>query len=371
MPSQPAPSGAAVVANAVYRRTKVDGLAVSTLTDPIVEDRLVPVGGNYAIGDAPKPERVPSQRVRTDPTAWEAVRGLLAWDAADIEDARFLWRVSRRYRPLRFFGFRKSAMRLPRWFWFLYAFLVAKAMRVPAGEFAARHDRLIIVCYYHARSLGLVRAFRRQGKPVVDVQHGLIGPSHFAYANESAWQLRSRLQPTGFLVWSASAKAFLERTTGRSAEVRTFDDSRYFTPVPRADPSRPRVMVALQWGSVLPDVLVDFIASASWADWVLRMHPRDRVAAAERSDVARLRAHAHVQLEPEGLPLGASVRGADLVLTWNSSVTSEAAMAGRRSIFWDAAVRESFRDEIDAGFAECLAVEEIPARVRAMLVPSA
>ena len=46
-------------------------------------------------------------------------------------------------------------------------------------------------------------------------------------------------------------------------------------------------------------------------------------------------------------------------------------MAGRRSIVWDEAVRESFRDEIDAGFAECLAVEEIPARVRAMLAPSA
>lgn len=371
MPLQPASLGAAVVANAVYRRTKVDGLAVSTLTDPIVEDRLLPIGGNYAIGDAPKPERVPSQRVRTDPTAWEAVRGLLAWDAADIEDARFLWRVSRRYRPLRFFGFRKSAMRLPRWFWFLYAFLAAKAMSVPAGEFAARHERLIIICYYHARSLGLVRAFRRQGKPVIDVQHGLIGPSHFAYANESAWKLKSRLQPTGFLVWSASAKAFLERTTGRPAEVRTFDDSRYFTPVPRADPTRPRVMVALQWGSVLPDVLVDFIASASWADWVLRMHPRDRVAASERPDVARLRVHAHVQLEPEGLPLGASVRGADLVLTWNSSVTSEAAMAGRRSIFWDEAVRESFRDEIDAGFAECLPVEAIPARIDQLLRPVA
>ena len=367
MPPQPQALGAAVVANAVYRRTKVDGLAVSTLTDPIVEDRLVPVGGNYAIGDAPKPERVPSERVRTDPTALEAVLGLLAWDAADLDDARFLWRVSRRYRPLRFFGFRKSAMRLPRWFWFLYAFLMAKAMKVPAEAFASRHERLIIVCYYHARSLGLVRAFRRQGKPVTDVQHGLIGPSHFAYANESAWRVPSRLQPTGFLAWSASAKAFLERTTGRAAEVRAFDDSRYFTPVPRADASRPRVMVALQWGSELPAGLVDFIARSPWADWVLRMHPRDRVAANERADCAALRAHPHVQLEPEGLPLGASVRGADLVLTWNSSVTSEAAMAGRRSIFWDESVRESFRDEIDAGFAECLRVEEIPGRIEALL----
>ena len=361
------PGGAAVVANAVYRGTRFEGRHVCPLTDPIVEDRIVAVGGNYAIGAAPKPERVPSERIRTDPTAWEALLGLLAWGPGDLADARFLWRISRRYRPLRFFGFRRSAVRLPRWVWFLYAFLAAKAMRLPAGEFAARHDRLIIVCYYHARSLGLVRAFRRQGKPVTDVQHGLVGPSHFAYANERAWAVRSSLQPTDFLVWSASAKAFLERSTGRPAVVRSFDDSRYHRARPRADPSRPRVMVALQWGSVLPDGLVAFIRDAGWADWVLRMHPRDRIAPDERPDRAALRGCGHVTLEEEGLPLGESVRGADLVLTWNSSVTSEAALAGRRSIFWDASVRESFRDEIDAGMAECLPLDEIPARITAML----
>ncbi len=359
--------GAAIVANAVYRGTRFEGLHVSPLTDPIVEDRLLSVGGNYAIGAAPKPERVPSERIRTDPTAWEAVLGLLAWDRADLDDARFLWLVSRRYRPLRFVSFRRSAVRLPRWFWFLYAFLAAKAMKVPADAFAARHDRLVIVCYYHARSLGLVRAFRRQGKPVTDVQHGLIGPSHFAYANEGAWKVRSRLQPTDFLAWTPSAKAFLERTTGRPARVRAFDDSRYFRGRPRADPARPRVMVALQWGSVLPERLVEFIRGASWADWVLRMHPRDRVSAADRSDVSALRGRPHVELEEEGLPLGESVRAADLVLTWNSSVTSEAAIAGRRSIFWDASVRESFRDEIDSGLAECLPVDDVPARVTALL----
>lgn len=361
------PGGAAVVANAVYRGTRFEGLHVCALTDPIVEDRIVPVGGNYAIGSAPKPERVPTERIRTDPKAWEALLGLLAWGPGDLDDARFLWRVSRRYRPLRFFGFRRSAVRLPRWFWFLYAFLAAKAMKLPAERFAARHDRLVIVCYYHARSLGLVRAFRRRGKPVTDVQHGLIGPSHFAYANERAWAIRSRLQPTDFLVWSASTKAFLERVTRRPAAVRTFDDSRYFRAVPRPDRSRPRVMVALQWGSVLPDGLVAFIRGASWADWVLRMHPRDRIAAGQRPDCAALRQCAHVSVEEAGLPIGESVRGADLVLTWNSSVTSEAALAGRRSIFWDASVRESFRDEIESGLAECLPLEAIPSRITALL----
>jgi hypothetical protein len=363
--------GAAVVANAVYRGTRFKGLHVSPLTDPIVEDGLVPVGGNYAIGEAPKPERVPTERVRTDPTAWEAIRGLLSWDASDLADARFLWRISRRYRPLRFVRFRTSAMRLPRWFWFAYAFLMAKAMKVPAERFARQHDQLIIVCYYHARSLGLVRAFRRQAKPVTDVQHGLIGPSHFAYANQSAWASDSRLQPTGFLAWNGSTKEFLERITGRRAEVRVFDDSRYFVPTPRTDPSRPRVLVALQWGSELPSALVEYITQASWSDWVLRMHPRDRVSASGRSDVAALRSCCHVQLEPEGLPIGASVRGVDLVLTWNSSVTSEAAMAGRRSIFWDASVRESFRSEIDAGLAECIELGAIPARIDQLLRPSA
>jgi hypothetical protein len=141
--------------------------------------------------------------------------------------------------------------------------------------------------------------------------------------------------------------------------------------VPLADLGRPRVMVALQWGSVLPTLLVDFIGRSTSIDWVLRMHPRDRLAANERPDCAALSQFAHVRVEPEGLPICASLHGADLVLTWNSSVISEAAMAGRRSIFWDEAVRESFRDEIDAGFAECLPLELIPARIDQWLRPAA
>lgn len=363
------PGAAAVVANAVYRGTRCGGFHVSPLTDPIIEDGLFPAAGSYAIGEAPTPERIPSVRVPTDPTLLEALVGLLSWGPRDLADARFLWRISRRYSPLRFFKHLRSPVRLPRWLWFLYAFLAAKAMKLPAARFAAEHDRLVIVCYYHARSLGLVRAFRRQGKPVIDVQHGLIGPSHFAYGNERAWQVSSDLQPTGFLVWTPSVQDFLRRTTARDAMVRPFDDSRYHVAVPRSSGGRPRVLVSLQWGALLPGSLVEHVRCADGCDWVLRMHPRDRIAAADRADCAALAGLPHVAVESSEVPLGSSLRASDLHVTRNSSVITEAALAGKTSVFWDPAVIGSFRDEIESGFAEFVPLERLPARLAAVTGP--
>ena len=342
---------------------------MSPLTDPIIEDGLIPAAGSYAIGEAPKPEWIPSVRIPTDPTPLEALVGLLSWGPRDVADARFLWRVSRRYSPLRFFRFLRSPVRLPRWLWFLYAFITAKAMKLPAARFAAGHDRLVIVCYYHARSLGLVRAFRLQGKPVIDVQHGLIGPSHFAYGNELAWKVRSALQPTGFLVWTPSVREFLRRTTGRDAMVRPFDDSRYHVALPRTCPGRPRVLVSLQWGAELPGSLVEHVRRSDWCDWVLRMHPRDRIPAAERSDCAALAGLPHVTVESAEVPLGSSLRASDLHVTRNSSVITEAALAGKASVFWDPVVIGSFRDEVESGLAEFVPLEDLPARVDMLVRP--
>lgn len=361
---------AAVVAEVGHRRTFIDGMRTCLLTDALVE-RAPDRRSSWSYGSLSGPERVPSKIISLRPKIRDFIRALFRWTWADLRDAGDLWLLISRYPKLArgIPGFPCFGLFIiPRWFWCAYSFTVIKISAKPAEEFANHFDSLYVVCFYTTRSLALVRAFRTAGKPVCDVQHGLVGPSHPAYFNKRFWGRQSRFQPTEFLVWNTTSQLFLTNSTGCPAFVRDFDDSRYVSPVvSRTKRIRPHILVTLQWSSELPVELITFVLSATWVNWVLRLHPRDPVPPSRRLDCIALSRAEHVQIELPSAPLILSLRTCDLHITESSSVVIEASAAKIRSLFWDTSTTGLFLDEIGTGLAECIPIEKLSKRILELL----
>lgn len=316
-------------------------------------------------------ERVPTREVPLRPRPLELLGALFVWSRGDLRDAAALRCLMSGFpRPMRRVPL-LGLVRLPHWFWFLYTFAGIRLFAGPAARFAARFDELFVVCFYNTKSLALVCAFRAASKDVTDIQHGLVGPTHPAYANARLWRSNTRLLPTAFLVWNAAAKEFLELVTGRSAEIRPFDDSVYIAAIPgRGDDPRPCVLVTLQWGASLPPPIVDMVARLNSVRWVLRPHPRDPEPPDDREDCRRLSLLPHVVISDPADPLLASLYQCDLHITENSSVVIEAAAIGRPSIFWDRSYAEAFESETRSGLARGASPDEMQELVRQALWPS-
>jgi len=360
----------AVVADGQFRRSMINGKSVCLLSDALVE-RNPERYSSWRFGSVEAKERVPSQEVSLKPNIHDLFRAVVVWSWSDLSEAFALRELLS--------GFAKPMCRLPllgfcqlpQWFWFFYVFAGVRLFAGPAARFASGFDELLVVCFYNTRSLALVRAFRAVSKEVVDIQHGLIGPTHPAYANNRFWQGGSRLAPTSFLVWNASTREFLERTTGRTACIRDFDDFYYFPDIQhRGGDSRPCVLVSLQWGTVLPQPVIDMIIQLDCVRWIVRPHPRDPIQPAERPEIPKLSALAHVEINDQTQPLLPTLIRCDLHITENSSVVIEAAAIGRPSIFWDRSYAEAFESETRSGLAKVASPDEMLELVRQALWPS-
>lgn len=360
----------AFVADAGFRRTRLGGVHVCMLLDALVERDPVR-NSSWRFGHVPGPERVPSSLLALRPGIVDVLRACLLWSSNDLRDFLALRTLLAGFpRPMRRIP-GVGLCRLPHLVWFLYVFIGIRLLAGPAARFARGFDRLQVVCFYNTRSLALVRAFREASKPVIDVQHGLVGPTHPAYANARLWRSNTRLLPTAFLVWNAAAKEFLEPVTGRPAEIRPFDDSVYFPAIPgRGEDPRPCVLVTLQWGASLPPRVVGMVARLDNVRWVLRPHPRDPVPPDDREDCKRLCLLPHVEISDPAEPLLTSLSSCDLHITENSSVIIEAAAIGRLSIFWDRSYAEAFESETRSGLARVASPDEMPEMVQQALWPS-
>ncbi len=358
---------AAVVADAGFRKTEINGQAVCLLTDVIVE-RHGAYFSSWRFGRVVQPERVPSREVSLHPGLFDALRAMLIWTIRDLKDALALWRLMSGYpKPMRKIP-GLGMCELPHWVWFTYSFIAIKLAYSPAARFAAQFDELHIVNFVNTKSMALVRAFRASGKPVCEIQHGLIGPTHPGYSNTEFWRMDTRVSPTRFLVWNQSTKDFLEAVARRPADVRDFDDS-YYVPQHDSGPKDGRrcVLLTLQWGMSLPEPITRMVEEFTDVRWIVRPHPRDPVPPLRRRDCARLSTLDHVTITDPASPLVLDLRCCDLHLTENSSVVIEAAAVGRKSLFWDETQLEAFASEIRSGLAVCRPPELIPRLVRRAL----
>jgi hypothetical protein len=207
--------------------------------------------------------------------------------------------------------------------------------------------------YYSLEGLAFVQAARRLGLLSVDLQHGIQGPHHVAYARWlSPPACGYSTLPDEFWVWGAeeasaidawrsSCTTHVPRISGNFWLQRWRDESdplvaRYLKQARGLRGSQPQALVCVAWG-VPDEETVKLIEAAKLCGpsiaWWWRLHP---VLARQSGEFAR-------RLERHGLdgsqvrqatdlPLFALLRAADLTLTYSSTVIREAAELGVPSV---------------------------------------
>ena len=65
-----------------------------------------------------------------------------------------------------------------------------------------RAQRVFVVCYYDAKGFALVKAANDLKIPIVDLQHGVQGERHLAYARWPSNLIHSKFLPSHFYVWN-------------------------------------------------------------------------------------------------------------------------------------------------------------------------
>ena len=237
-----------------------------------------------------------------------------------------------------------------------------------------------VVGYYGVEGMAFVLACRRCGVPVVDIQHGVQGDMHPAYA---AWPAMGHgaghgtahtLLPDHFWVWSDWERDVIQHWArdqrhaavvggnpwmalwhGESNWPGTSDAASAARALREHAHGRPVVLVTLQYGLHAQDQLeplADLLREAGdrLVFWV-RLHP----AMLERRAAIRalLGAAGHCELDPPtDLPLPALLACADVHLTHSSSTVMEAAQFGLRSVITTDYGAELFGPLLASGMVE-------------------
>ncbi len=232
-----------------------------------------------------------------------------------------------------------------------------------------------VVSYYSLEGMAFVYACRELGIPVVDLQHGVQGEFHPAYA---AWPKpeegrRHALLPDHFWVWSDWERKVIEgwsASTGHSAVVGgnpwlgVWQPGSAWSGVApaleaarrmreRAD-GRPVVLVTLQFGLAPAEQLEPLCRLMAEAGdrmvlWV-RLHP----AMLERREEVRARLDVGIRFELDGctdLPLHALLPAVDVHMTHSSSTVIEAAQFGVPSVLTTSYGAELFAPLLGTGSA--------------------
>jgi hypothetical protein len=247
--------------------------------------------------------------------------------------------------------------------------------RVHARRLRSSRARLaFMVGYYGVEGMGFVLACRTRGIPVVDIQHGVQGELHPAYAG---WRLpidgrMHPLLPDRFWVWSDWERVVIARwadgtghaaTVGGNPWLDVWGDGPIWPGAADARAAaralrlqaqgRPVVLVTLQYGLVdgdQLDPLVDLVRTVGtrFVFWA-RLHP----LMLDRRESVRARlaqAGATVELDAcTDLPLHAVLPQADVHLTHSSSTAIEAAQFNLRTVLTSDYGAELFTPLIDAG----------------------
>ncbi len=318
----------------------VDQLRVCPLMDPLIAQRRKEAYTYVVIGRVTGPEAIPSVQVPHKLNWIEFAFSLLFFERGDLTDYRFVAQIytlqiclPKRHRRL-------HALR---------TFLIARYFALKFRNVAEVCDSAHVLVFYNAIMLGVVRAFRRLGKSVWDVQHGYLGPDHDAYNNVSAYSLNSSFRPNGFLVWDRHFGEYLEarfRVRWKSTDYLHLKS--FSLPIAQMRECT-TVLYSLQWETPVPAEVAAAVRRLEGVRWLLRMHPFDR---SPRKDLDLMRDLPNVTVARSDDPLHNALRACDLHLTYNSSVVHEAAVLGIPSLFLDPACIVRFAHEIDKGFAQ-------------------
>lgn len=240
----------------------------------------------------------------------------------------------------------------------------------------ARPQLACIVNYYSLEGMAFVWACKQLDIPVVDLQHGVQGEYHPAYAG---WKVPNEnkgllLVPDYFWVWSEIEAITIKRSVNGSAHqayvggnpwAQLWNNGDTVNPLitgllnrgsalqKHAD-EKPVILVTLQYGLSYSEQLEPLrvligIAHENFAFWV-RLHPMmlDR-----RKEVREYLGPYPIELdEASDLPLHALLPFCDIHITHSSSTVIEAADYGIPSLITTAFGAELFPEKVKEGVAK-------------------
>lgn len=256
----------------------------------------------------------------------------------------------------------------------------ASVLRCTAGVYRSLLERttpsvVFVVSYYNIEGMAVNLACRALGIPSVDLQHGLEGDLHVAYAR---WRRVPadgyELLPERFWVWDEQDAAVIRRWSSGPRHLPVIggnlwlnawlegsgpvvaDCDRRMLEALEAHPGRKHVLVTLQIGLTDTRTLAELIEAIrttqhEWR-WWLRLHPcmleqRERVR-------ALFTRHGITDCELDlatDLPLYAILRHVDLHLTHSSTTVIEAQRFGMPSVVISSYGAEFFPAQLASGWA--------------------
>jgi hypothetical protein len=253
---------------------------------------------------------------------------------------------------------------------------------------------VFLVSYYWMEGMALNLACRRSGIPAVDLQHGLQGDLHVAYARWNRIPADGyELLPSRFWVWEQSDADTIERwsapaarwhrpllggnlwlnewRSGEGASIKQYD--RIMLESLSEHPDRPQILVTLQFNMTEERTLGPLLSvmqrtQGEWRWWV-RLHPcmlNERIAV--RAMLSR-NGISHVDLDrATDLPLYALLRHMDLHITHSSSTVIEAEQFGVPSVVISTYGAEFFGAQLASGWAvTALSEDAIIAAIQSQL----
>lgn len=227
------------------------------------------------------------------------------------------------------------------------------------------------VCYYEDYCFAANIAAFKLGITSIDLQHGVQGPYHPAYAPMTRIPNKGfAMVPRVFWVWNSSSYQNIANWNteehvgilGGNPWMQFFEKfSGRETTISRADLDKPNIMVSLQpVDEVLPDFLVSAIkTTADFYCWQIRLHPRQFGKIDEiKKKLAERKIGDFVELDmPTNLPLPILLKQTTVHITQWSSVVIEASELGVPSILihqnGEAMYpREEFGDLVETAFSD-------------------
>jgi hypothetical protein len=340
-------AGAGFFVYASHKSAVLDGRASSPLTDPLIAAHAPRRYVHITIGELAIPEVVQSLQVPHRLNWLEFLASCFCGSPTDKVDRQFLNMLLTPLlcRPKRFHALYRFR-----------SFLVARYFALKFRDIATACDSAYVVCFYSGAMLGVVRAFRELGKPVWDIQHGHLGPTHDAYSNASAYRLGSLFQPTGFLVWNRSFGEYLEKTHGARWESTDYLHVRAFAPPRPSANESPTILFTLQSLVPLPPTVVDAVRRFPRLRWSFRLHPTQLKLPDE---LEFLRSFPNVQIAERAQTLPAALSACDLHVTLDSSVVHEAAALDKPSFILDGDYQVRFAYEMERGLARYVPQPEL------------
>ncbi len=268
-----------------------------------------------------------------------------------------------------------------------------------AGRYCSLLARLrpsivFLVSFYGIEGMAVNLACRKLGIPSVDLQHGVQGDSHAAYAQWSKLPAAGyELLPSFFWCWSekdaaairkwgASVSQWHHAVAGGNVWLTLWQDgsdpvvARHDVVLRQAlarHPGSINILVTLQPGLADQSILADLLQAArrgrpEWR-WWFRLHPcmlqeRERIRVLlQRNGITRY--ELDLASDP---PLYALLRNVELHVTHSSSTVIEAGQFSIPSIITHAFGTDLFPDEVRSGWARpAYTAEQIVAAIQEQL----